>query len=403
MRGAGGRVAGEARGEPRADTRLLTAALLVQPLSLPNHFCITPLSLRHITPTDPSFTAYRMNSTLPLRPLIGDVVSPRRTQPCDSAHSETCRAARRCHDAEPRVRHLRRSQRFQPALPGCVLLPSCTILHDLAPSVSPPGGAGGAPPRTRGRAQPRRAPRPSRPPLRPAQPAAPRAPAPQRPSASAARAPSSPGAPPTRCPSPRPSPRGRFAARTPGVDPPLPGGGGEARAWGEMCARFVRGGREMRVRFVRGGEERCASGLYRKGRDVRPVCTGGGEMCVRFVPEGGGGGTHLELGLDERQQRRPGRAELERGGQHLRGGPRGGVGSVPRRAAQRWLAAGAASGAGGLVTELREKSRDPPGARERRGERCAPGVRGGARRLAEGDEGGVADDHLVQHGRGVSR
>jgi hypothetical protein len=40
---------------------------------------------------------------------------------------------------------------------------------------------------------------------------------------------------------------------------------------GEMCVRSVRGG------------ERCASDLYGAGRYVRPICTGQRDMCVRSV------------------------------------------------------------------------------------------------------------------------
>jgi hypothetical protein len=36
--------------------------------------------------------------------------------------------------------------------------------------------------------------------------------------------------------------------------------------------------------------EKCASGSYEVGRDVRPVRTRWGEMCVRFVQGGEGGG-----------------------------------------------------------------------------------------------------------------
>jgi hypothetical protein len=76
--------------------------------------------------------------------------------------------------------------------------------------------------------------------------------------------------PPAAAPPPPAAPRARGRARVQNPPPPA--------ACRERCASGSIGG------------ERCASGLYGGVGDVRPVCTEGREMCVRFVRRGSGGG-----------------------------------------------------------------------------------------------------------------
>jgi hypothetical protein len=193
---------------------------------------------------------------------------------------------------------------------------------------------------------------------------------------------------------------------------------GRVSARGAQCVRLVRGVERCASGLFAAGE-RCASGLYGLGRDVRPVCTGWGEMCVRFVRAGAGTIKRGRVARDGRaarpQQVREAlqlrTARKERGAknadqrppplpQRARGGcgPSAGRGRcwshctcatpmaqsrfeslVPRRAFQ--LAQSKKGGAGRQRPQQRRGARAPPARRYRRGTGRGKGAEGGGWRL----------------------